>query len=195
MGTVDIFGSIADASVRNAAPLDASAMGQAQVRSWRSTFEAAGFAPDLAALDPEQITSAWREAITDPPSSQHRVFVACAGPAVVGFAAVAPALFSPDSHEADAIEIIALIVDPPHQRAGHGSRLLAACVDMSADEAPTHITTWILDGDAAREQFFREAGLVPDGVARELEIGSAGVAERRWSAQLDSTAVGATAGL
>lgn len=183
---MDIFGSIADASVRNAAAVDASAIAQAQVRSWRSTFADSNFAQNLENLDADDFSAAWREAITAPPSAQHRVFVACAGPAVVGFAAVGPALFSPESNEVDAIEIVALIVDPPHQRAGHGSRLLAACVDMSANETPEHIVTWILDGDTAREQFFREAGLTPDGVARDLQMGSVYVPERRWSAQMSN---------
>jgi len=181
---VDIFGSVADASVRPATAADSGAMGEAQLRSWRDTFDDKISAEAFAQLDPDELAVSWRSAILRPPSAAHRVFVACAGPAVVGFAAAAPAHFQQDSAEPDSVEIVALIVDPPHQRAGHGSRLLAACVDMSAEESPRHITTWILDGDEARERFFRQAGLQPDGTARRLAMGATEVPERRWSATL-----------
>ena len=35
-----------------------------------------------------------------------------------------------------AAEVFALEVDPRHTRGGHGSRLLAACVDLSRDADP-----------------------------------------------------------
>lgn len=181
---VDIFGSVADASVRPATAADAGAMGEAQLRSWRATFEDKISAETFTQLDANALSVSWRNAVTRAPSPAHRVFVACAGPAVVGFAAAAPAHFKQDSAQTDSVEIVALIVDPPHQRAGHGSRLLAACIDMSADESPTYVTTWILDGDEAREKFFREAGLEPDGTSRRLTIGVTEVPERRWSAAL-----------
>jgi len=185
-GCVDIFGSVADASVRPAAATDSGAMGEAQLRSWRATFADKISAETFSQMDADAFASSWRNAITRPPSAAHRVFVACAGPAVVGFAAAAPSHFHPDSAQADSVEIVALIVDPPHQRVGHGSRLLAACVDLSAEEGPKNITTWILDGDEAREKFFHEAGLRPDGTARRLTIGVTDVPERRWSATLSA---------
>lgn len=181
---MDIFGSVADASVRPATAADASAMGEAQLRSWRATFENKLSAETFTQLDANALAVSWRNAVTRPPSAAHRVFVACAGPAVIGFAAAAPAHFQQDSAQTDSVEIVALIVDPTHQRAGHGSRLLAACVDMSADESPKFVTTWILEGDEARENFFREAGLEPDGTSRRLTIGVTEVPERRWSAAL-----------
>jgi len=185
-GRVDIFGSAADASVRPATAADSAAMGQAQLRSWRETFNDRLSSETFAQLDANALAVSWRNAITRPPSAAHRVFVACAGPAVVGFAAAAPAHFRADSGKPDSVEIVALIVDPPHQRAGHGSRLLAACTDMAAEESPEHVTTWILDGDSAREKFFHEAGLRVDGVSRRLTIGVTDVPERRWSAVLSA---------
>src|SRR5690625_996681 len=122
-------------------------MGEAQLRSWRDTFDDKISAETFDQLDANGLAGSWRSAISRPPSAAHRVFVACAGPAVVGFAAAAPAHFQQDSAQPDAVEIVALIVDPPHQRVGHGSRLLDACVDLSAEEGTDHITTCILSGD------------------------------------------------
>src|SRR5690625_7874960 len=116
-------------------------MGEAQLRSWRATFADKISAETFSQMDADAFASSWRNAITRPPSAAHRVFVACAGPAVVGFAAAAPAHFHPDSARADSVEIVALIVDPPRQRAGHGSRLLAACGARSAEQSPAHVTT------------------------------------------------------
>src|SRR6187431_2846890 len=102
----------ADVSARPAVPGDESAIAAIQVAAWRSWM---GEAAD--ALPSDEIESQWAAAIVSAPSRKHRVFVATDGPRVVGFAALAPT------------EIIALEVAPEHRRQGHGSRLLAACVD------------------------------------------------------------------
>lgn len=186
---MDLFGNVADTSVRPAHAADASALGEAQVRSWRETFKehlsATNFEQIQDQLDADAFAAAWREAITHPPSPAHRVMAALAGPAVVGFAASVPAHFTTEETEPHALEIVALIVDPTHQKAGHGSRLLASCVDLSADEKPRYITTWILAGEKPRERFFHEAGLRADGTYRKLTIGDEELTERRWSAKLD----------
>ena len=54
---------------------------------------------------------------------------------------------------------------------GHGSRLLAAVVDGLRQDGADHVIAWVLDGDTARAQFLRSAGLGPDGAARELASG------------------------
>ena len=47
------------------------------------------------------------------------------------------------------------------------------------------ISTWVLEGDAAREQFLSGAGLGPDGTARTLAAGpERDVVERRWYAEI-----------
>src|SRR5690625_7984643 len=96
-------------------------MGEAQLRSWRDTFDDKVSADTFSQLDPDELAVSWRSAISHPPSAAHRVFVACAGPTVVGFAAAAPAHFQQDSAQPDSVEIVALIVDPPHQQIGRAS--------------------------------------------------------------------------
>ena len=96
----------------------------------------------LEQLDVQAVRAQWERAITAPPSASHRVLVACDGPRVVGFAASAPV--------EQGIEVVALEVDPDHQRGGHGSRLLTACVDLAREHGAVHLQTWVLDDDAAR---------------------------------------------
>ncbi len=160
METTDVLGAAtADASVRAATPGDVAPIGAVHARSWRATY--ADSLPDavLAALDPDGLADSWRGAVTAPPTPQHRVLVACAGPTVVGFAAVEPTG-----------ELVALLVDPTHQRRGHGSRLLSAAVDHLRETGADEVSSWAAVTDPARRAFFASAGLGPDGAWRELEV-------------------------
>ena len=156
----------ADASVRPAQVSDVRAMAAVQVRSWRRSY--AGLLPDhlLDSLSGEQMATGWQAAVIEPPSARHAVLVACAGPAVVGLAALAPS-GDVDAGDGDA-ELVALEVDPMHQRVGHGSRLLAAVVDTARERAFSTLRVWVPAGDAARRDFLTSAGLRPDGARRRL---------------------------
>jgi GNAT superfamily N-acetyltransferase len=175
-----LFREQADVSVRPAAAEDDAAIAAVQLRAWRSSHGALLGAEVLDRLDAAAVQDQWSRAITAPPSPQHRVLVACEGARVVGFAASAPAL--------EGVEVLALEVDPDHQRGGHGSRLLTACVDLARETGAGHLQAWVLEGDSAREQFFSSAGLGPDGARRELGVGVEGgpraVCEHRWVAEI-----------
>ena len=176
-----LFREQADVSVRPATPEDEAAIARVQLRAWRASHGAVLGADVLEQLDVQAVRAQWERAITAPPSASHRVLVACDGPRVVGFAASAPV--------EQGIEVVALEVDPDHQRGGHGSRLLTACVDLAREQGAVHLQTWVLDDDAAREQFLAAAGLGPDGTRRELGVGADGdgtrtVTEHRWVAEI-----------
>lgn len=174
-----LFREQADVSVRPATPEDEAAIARVQLRAWRASHTELLGADVLEQLDVQAVRAQWESAITAPPSAQHRVLVACDGPRVVGFAASAPVEHG--------IEVVALEVDPDHQRGGHGSRLLTACVDLAREQGAVHLQTWVLDEDAPREQFLAAAGLGPDGARRELGVGGDGtrtVTEHRWVAEI-----------
>ena len=178
-----LFRETADVSVRPATPEDDGAITRTQLRAWRSSHAEVLGAATLEGLDVAVVRERWAAAIAAPPSARHRVLVACDGAQVVGVAASAPV-------EAG-VEILTLEVDPEHQRGGHGSRLLAACVDLAREDGADHVQTWVLQGDAAREQFLASAGLGPDGARRELVADGGGegadegaVAEHRWVAEI-----------
>ena len=157
----------ADVSARPAVPGDETAIAQIQIAAWRGWMGAA--VDDLPSQD---IHDQWAAAISQAPSRKHRVFVATDGPHVVGFAALAPT------------EIVALEVAPEHRRAGHGSRLLAACVDTLRMANAEEVRAWALEGDAAREAFLADAGLGIGGVRRVLAGPDGDLAERLWRASL-----------
>ena len=91
---------------------------------------------------------------------------------MVGFAALAPT------------EVIALEVAPEHRREGHGSRLLAACVDTLRLAHADQVRAWAIEGDIVRETFLSGAGLGVGGVRRVLEGPDGELAERMWVASL-----------
>ena len=182
-----LFRETSDVSVRPAVPGDEAAIVDIQVEAWRGAHGDL-LAGALDVLDLDAMRAQWAAAVTAPPSG-HRVLVACAGAAVVGFASVAPV---PATRGGDAPGglLLALEVAPPHQRAGLGSRLLAAAVDLLREDGADQLQTWVLDGDTARAQFLSGAGLGPDDTVRELASdtlpdGTARtVREHRWWATI-----------
>ncbi|GGB97581.1 GNAT family N-acetyltransferase [Cellulomonas carbonis] len=175
-----LFRETADVSVRPATPGDETDVARIQLVAWRTDHGELLGSETLDAVDEEAVRRQWEQAIVAPPSPAHRVLVACAGPRVVGFVASAP--------DGDAVQLLALEVDPDHRRGGHGSRLLAACVDLARERGATRLVTWVLEGDEPRGRFLAGAGLGPDGARRELASGPDGgtrtVAEARWEAEI-----------
>lgn len=170
---------LADVSVRPSVPEDAEHLGRIQVAAWQRAFAEVLPASALSSLDTDDFAETWRSAILSPPSAKHRMLTACAGAAVVGFAALAPA-----SQSRETGEIVALEVDPQQARQGHGSRLLAACTDILKETSASHVRAWAVEGDQTREDFLAAAGLEPLGIRRVLEIAGVHIGEDAWSALL-----------
>jgi GNAT superfamily N-acetyltransferase len=170
-------------SVREARAGDVPAVAAVHARAWRAAYADLLDAATLAALTPEALEAGWRAAITAPPSPRHAVLVALSDDLVIGFAAVAP------SEDADAGagdgELVALAVDPAHQRAGHGSRLLSAATDRLRDDGFTAVATWTPDADAPRRAFLASAGLAEDGATRAYA--GQDLTEVRYAAALPGT--------
>ncbi|WP_062318354.1 GNAT family N-acetyltransferase [Demequina maris] len=157
----------ADVSARPAVPGDEDAIAAIQLAAWRAWM---GEAAD--ALPADQVRAQWAAAIVAPPSRDHRVFVACDGPRVVGFAAITPG------------EIMALEIAPEHRRAGHGSRLLSACIDTLRLQGRDDVRAWTLEGDDARRAFLTSAGLAEGGLRRTLEGPDGDLVELMYRAAL-----------
>ena len=158
-----------DVSVRPAVPGDETMIATIQ---WEAWTHALGDKIPVEASQ-ESFETLWQAAITSPPSREHRVFTATDGPEKVGFAAVVTGG-----------EIMALEVARQRHRHGHGSRLLAACVDTMRTQGVSLARTWVLEGDSIREAFLTSAGFAPGGVERTLESAHGQVRESLWRAAL-----------
>jgi GNAT superfamily N-acetyltransferase len=177
---------VPDAGVRPARADDADAIGSVQARAWAEAYAELLPADARESLAPQSLAASWRAAITDPPSARHRVLVATAGPTVVGFAASSPSGDADAEADRDG-ELLVLLVDPGHARAGHGSRLLNATADLAREAGFAVLRCWVPEPDAVRLAFLTGAGFAPDGATRVLDAsgdGTATVREQRLSAAL-----------
>ena len=108
--------------------------------------------------------------------------------AVVGLLGLAPtqsmdAEGHVDEAGVQAVEVTALGVAPADQRQGHGSRLLAAAVDMARQDGARALVAWAVRGDESVSRLLASVGMAPTGAHRVLGVGD-GIAEDCWAASL-----------
>lgn len=160
--------------VRAAYPGDIDTVADIQVRAWREGYAGLLPAGALAELTSPEAAAVWRErwaeAVSAPPSPRHRLLVAVDEGVIVGFAAHAPA-GDPDQDAATTGELLTLLVDPARQRAGHGSRLLAATVDHLREDGCTTAVAWVFAADDVLRAFLASAGWAPDGAHSKGDLG------------------------
>jgi GNAT superfamily N-acetyltransferase len=162
--------------VRDARAADALALAQVQVASWQCTYEGIVAADLLASLTSSDAIpeweERWREAITNPPTSRHRVLVAVTDGSrdVVGFASVGPATDEDQWPRTDA-SLYELRVLPDQTRQGHGNRLLHAVAATLADDGFQTVSTWVISADEVLRRFLESSGWAPDGARADLDVG------------------------
>jgi GNAT superfamily N-acetyltransferase len=184
--------------VRTARTAEATEIARLQLATWRAAYSRIVPARILDGLDADTLADHWLAAITEPPSARHRVLVAIeqGGEAnLVGFAAIGPAdetAAAPDE-PADALSgataaITDLLVEPRWGRRGHGSRLLAAAVDLWRGDGAERAVAWLFDRDAASRALLGAAGWQDDGAVRALDMDGTLVRQRRLHVALDADA-------
>lgn len=159
----------ADVSVRALRVLDVDAVVALQLRAWSGGAADSWAIPPVSELDPGAMRRAWEHAALVPPD-RHRAMVAVADGVVVGVGAVVPAT-DPDLSEGEPMaELTLLLVDTDHRGNGHGSRLLAACVDVTRDEA-NGLVCWLPAAADDARAFLAETGWEADGAFRTVSVG------------------------
>jgi GNAT superfamily N-acetyltransferase len=164
--------------VRPARPDDAAEIARIQLSTWRTAYRTLLPASILAGLDQDWMAEQWREAITSPPTPRHRVLIAIEQADqdfVAGFTAAGPAdeaaLAPEEKPLPDSVAAITdLLVEPRWGRRGHGSRLLAASVDLWREDGFAFAVAWCYERDTATRKFLTSAGWEPDGVTRALDV-------------------------
>ncbi len=154
--------------VRPARPGDAGEIARVQLATWRIAYRRLLPRHILEEINESFLQERWLEAITAPPTERHRVLVAIEQAAqeyLVGFLASEP---MEEDHEVAAIT--ELLVEPRWGRRGHGSRLLAACVDLWREEGFDTAGAWAFEQDVAMQKFLTSAGWAPDGATRALDV-------------------------
>ncbi len=159
---------IAD-SVRLALPVEAAQIATIQRRVWNQQLPAEVAGSVLGGVDLDDMTRSWHAAIVRPPLAQFRVLVAVTDDRVVGFAALGPS-DDPDAEPGQDGIVAEFAIDPAAQRAGHGSRLLNACMDTLRTDGFGRATWWVRSTDDALRRFLTESGWAPDGGHQEIGI-------------------------
>jgi len=159
----------ADVSCRIAWADDAPAIAAVQVRAWRSSYGELLPADLLASMGVDEVAAVWRDSLTRPPDARLRVLVALERNLVTGFAMTGPA-GDPDCDPVADGEVTDLTVDPHKRHAGHGSRLMQACVDTLKADRFTRAVTWLAAEDDETRAFLTAAGWGPDGAHRTLDL-------------------------
>jgi GNAT superfamily N-acetyltransferase len=185
---------------------DAGEIASIQLTTWRVAYKRLLPQRVLDQLDEEWITRQWRDAIASPPTPRHRVLVAveqaveqigspAAGTAsayVVGFAASGPAdeaALAPDEDHTSLGDTVAavtdLLIEPRWGRRGHGSRLLAASVDLWRTDGFATAVAWTFVDDRVTGGFLQGAGWAPDGASRALDVDDLLIPQVRWHVSVD----------
>jgi GNAT superfamily N-acetyltransferase len=178
--------------VRPARPEDVPEIARIQVATWRVAYRRLLPRHVLDGLDTAAVAASWEAAVTQPPSDRHRVLVAVEqNPEtsyVVGFGAFGPA--DEDHTVPDEIlpgtvaAIIELLIEPRWGRRGHGSRLLAAAVDLWREDGMTGALAWVFDQNPPMVKFLTSAGWAPDGNTRALDVEDMLVPQSRYATAL-----------
>jgi len=173
-------------TVRPARTSDAAEVAAITLASWTGPYSAV--LPDgaLDGVSVDDLAAEWTTTLADLPTPRHLVLVALDGTRVTGYAVLAPSTDPDVSGADDLAEVVDLVVHPGHHRRGHGSRLLAAAVDVERAAGVVELTTWVVVADEPRAEFLRAAGFAPDGAERTLDTGpgTRAAAQARWSARL-----------
>jgi GNAT superfamily N-acetyltransferase len=178
--------------VRPARPGDAAEIARIQLVTWRTAYRKLLPKRILDDIDEAWIAEQWMDAITAPPSPRHRVLIAIEQAEelyVAGFAATGPAddaALAPDEKPLpdDVVAVTDFLVEPRWGRRGHGSRLLAASVDLWREDSFVTAVAWAYEKDAATMKFLSSAGWEPDGATRALDVDDLLVPQLRLHASL-----------
>jgi GNAT superfamily N-acetyltransferase len=181
--------------VRPALPDDSVEIARIQLLTWRHAYRRILPRQALESLDEAWMAGRWRAAIEDPPTPRHRVLVAIEQAEqayLVGFAAtgeVDDAALAPDEDHAsmlrpDLASVTDLLVEPRFGRRGHGSRLLAASVDLWREDGFTTALAWAFEADQAMRGFLTSAGWEPDGATRALDVEDLHIPQLRFHTTL-----------
>ncbi len=173
---------MADVNVRPARPHEAGEVARIQRANWARAGSSVVPSSVLDRLVADEVVTRWADTIAAPPTPGHHVLVAREQETIVGMVAFGPA----DDGDADlqngptAVaagqsdvgptgEVATLLVEPRWGRRGHGSRLLAATVDIARADGVARLITWVPENDISARTFFGSAGWQEAGLIRTLD--------------------------
>lgn len=160
--------------IRAATAEDAASIADINVRAWRHAYR--GIIPDayLESLDAASLTAKVRETLR-----RHSTILVAHSGHVVGFSWVSTS--RDEDASPNTAEVIALYVDPQHERRGVGSALMRESLSVAGAQGASRVSLWVLEANRAARAFYAAVGLAPDGTTKTTERwGGVPVAEIRY---------------
>lgn len=166
-----------EATVRQAAPGDAEAIGEVRVAAWQAAYKR--FLPKayLSSMNPSENISELRRKL----SKQNEAFsvtVAECGGRVVGFAIVGAPRFET---KPGAVELWALNVLPSHWRQGVGRAMIEQVVVAAERSSSKTVELWCIAGNARAEHTYSTLGFVASGAERNSCFAGHSLHERHYA--------------
>ena len=168
--------------IRDARPQDALEVAAVHVRAWQASYSGLLGQEYLDRLRPED-----RAARYDFDGEDPRTIVAIERDTIRGFASFGA---SRDQDTAQAGEVYALYVDPPHWGEGTGCALMARASQRLRARGFTEAILWVLAGNERAASFYRGEGWSHDGSRRREDIWGVDVEVLRYRRTLQAVAEG-----
>jgi len=150
--------SLPSVMIRLASPADVPSIAALNVRSWQTAYR--GHISDgfLNALDPAQGVAWWSQVVVDPSVA---VLVAVDSTSLIGFCSFLASRDDDAPHST--CELATLYVDPGRLRAGCGTALVSAVIDMARERAFQELSLWVLSSNSVARAFYEAIGFTSDG--------------------------------
>ncbi len=168
-------------TIRTATPLDADAIAQVQVASWRAAYK--DIVPDehLDGLDWREWAALRRERLSHP--GEVRTCVAAleeTSRPLVGFVASGPGRDGARDSE-PVREIYAIYVSPSAWGGGVGRALLERALTAGPTDIP--VTLWVLSANIRAREFYEKQGFRVDGAVKTIAMAGRELLEVRYRLQ------------
>jgi GNAT superfamily N-acetyltransferase len=166
--------------IRDASPQDAIEVAAVHVRAWQASYSGLLGREYLDRLRPEDRAARYDFGAEDP-----RTIVAIERHTITGFASIGA---SRDQDTAQAGEVYALYVDPPHWGEGIGRALMAHASQHLRARGFTEAILWVLAGNERAASFYRGEGWSHDSSRRREDIWGVNVEVLRYRRTLQPAA-------
>lgn len=179
---------MSDARVRLATAVDAPAIADIHIRSWRATYR--GLVPDaiLDGFSMERRIAGWRETIggqerelaASSATATGRTWLIEADDRIVGFAASGPGRAESAPPPDGAGEVYAIYLAPGANGQGYGRTLFATAIEDLHRRAFDPIVVWVFDANPVARRFYEAAGFRADGARSTIDLDGTPIDEIRY---------------
>jgi GNAT superfamily N-acetyltransferase len=165
--------------IREATVVNANAIAEVHVASWRVAYPGILPAAYLDSLSVDARADRWHRSLA---AGRPRVLIADVDNTLVGWIAFGPS--RDGDKDAGWGEIEALYVLPAHWGAGVGRRLMECARRKLTEAGFTDVLLWVLAANEHARAFYSQVGFESDGSSRGIRIAQAPLIEVRYSCAL-----------